>query len=223
MYGSDSNEFRGVSTHIPLLLRVPSCPFVDSRVPPWKNDAMRRFVSRAGEKLDHALAAFALDVTGFVCADFGANAGGFTDCLLQRGAAKVYAIDTGYGSLEWKLRKDPRVVVMERTNAMHATLPEPVDLVTIDVAWTKQRHILPAARRVLKPAGQVVSLIKPHYEANPELLVRGVLPQKKLEEIINAVSGEIRDCGFEVARTVASPILGAKGNSEVLALLRVLL
>src|SRR5690242_644761 len=104
---------------------------------------MGRFVSRAGEKLDHALTTFKVDVKGWVCADFGANAGGFTDCLLSRCAAKVYAIDTGYGALEWKLRTDPRVVVMERTNAMHVELPEQVDLVTIDVAWTKQRLILP--------------------------------------------------------------------------------
>jgi 23S rRNA (cytidine1920-2'-O)/16S rRNA (cytidine1409-2'-O)-methyltransferase len=101
------------------------------------------FVSRAGLKLDHALTAFAVDVTGLVCADLGCNAGGFTDCLLQRGAAKVYAVDTGYGALDWKLRKDPRVVVMERTNAMHVTLPEPVGFVCIDVAWTRQRRILP--------------------------------------------------------------------------------
>src|SRR6266404_2482418 len=106
---------------------------------------MGRFVSRAGDKLDHALSTFALDVGGFVCADFGANAGGFTDCLLQRGASRVYAIDTGYGALEWKLRRDPRVVAMERTNAMHVELPEEVDLVVVDVAWTKQRFILPAA------------------------------------------------------------------------------
>src|SRR4051794_9895232 len=111
---------------------------------------MARFVSRAGEKLDHALSTFALDVADFLCADFGANAGGFTDCLLQRKASKVYAIDTGYGALEWKLRKDPRVVVMERTNAMHVQLPEAVDLVTIDVAWTKQRFILANAKRALK-------------------------------------------------------------------------
>src|SRR5688572_30156322 len=90
------------------------------------------FVSRAGQKLEHALATFGIDVAGLVCADLGSNAGGFVDCLLQRGAAKVYAIDTGYGALEWKLRKDPRVVVMERTNAMHAELPEPASAVTID-------------------------------------------------------------------------------------------
>ena len=119
---------------------------------------MRPFVSRAGEKLDHALEAFHLDVTGFTCADFGCNTGGFTDCLLKRDAAKVYAIDTGYGALDWNLRKDPRVVVMERTNAMHVMLPEPVDLVTIDVAWTKQKNILPAAMRVLKPTGVVVTI-----------------------------------------------------------------
>jgi 23S rRNA (cytidine1920-2'-O)/16S rRNA (cytidine1409-2'-O)-methyltransferase len=181
---------------------------------------MRRFVSRAGEKLDHALTTFAIDVTNFVCADFGANAGGFTDCLLGRGAAKVYAIDTGYGALEWKLRNDPRVVVMERTNAMHVSLAEPVDLVTIDVAWTRQRHILPAARRVLKSVGAVITLVKPHYEADPKLLSNGVLPREMLESIIEQVKGHILESGFNVTDTVVSPIQGAKGNSEVLALLR---
>lgn len=182
---------------------------------------MRRFVSRAGEKLDHALACFGLDVSGLVCADFGANAGGFTDCLLQRGAAQVFAIDTGYGALEWKLRKDPRVVAMERTNAMHVSLPLPMDLVTIDVAWTKQRHILPAARRVLKPGGSVVSLIKPHYEADPALLAGGVLPREKLDSVMESVTRDIAGSGFHLVQAVPSPILGAKGNAEVLALLRI--
>ncbi|MEA2707659.1 MAG: rRNA (cytidine1920-2-O)/16S rRNA (cytidine1409-2-O)-methyltransferase, partial [Phycisphaerales bacterium] len=121
---------------------------------------MRAFVSRAGQKLDRALAHFQLDVTGRTCADLGSNTGGFVDVLLQRGAAKVYAIDTGYGALDWKLRKDPRVVVMERTNAMHVTLPEKVDVVTIDVAWTKQKHILPPARALLAEGGFCVTLIK---------------------------------------------------------------
>jgi 23S rRNA (cytidine1920-2'-O)/16S rRNA (cytidine1409-2'-O)-methyltransferase len=181
---------------------------------------MRRFVSRAGEKLDHALNAFALDVIGFICADFGCNAGGFTDVLLHRGAARVYAIDTGYGALEWKLRKDPRVVVMERTNAMHIALPQPVDLVVIDVAWTRQRNILPAAGRALGPSGVVVTLIKPHYEAEAERLIRGVLPEEAVDEIVRAVTRDIEACGLEVVQTVHSPILGAKGNVEVLALLR---
>lgn len=181
---------------------------------------MRRFVSRAGQKLDHALDAFALDVTGLCCADFGCNAGGFTDVLLQRGAARVFAIDTGYGALEWRLRKDPRVVVMERTNAMHVALPEPVDLVVIDVAWTRQRNILPAARRVLRKGGAVVTLIKPHYEAESEKLVRGVLPEQAVDEVVQAVMHDIEACGLRAVQTVRSPILGAKGNVEILALLK---
>ena len=181
---------------------------------------MRRFVSRAGEKLDHALTAFAFDVSGLTCADFGSNTGGFTDCLLQRGAAKVCAIDTGYGVLEWKLRKDPRVVAMERTNAMHAALPETVDLVVIDVAWTRQRNILPAARRAIKPGGSVITLIKPHYESDSAQLVQGVLPDESVAGVVDAVVRDIFACGLSVVQTVRSPIRGAKGNLEVLALLR---
>jgi 23S rRNA (cytidine1920-2'-O)/16S rRNA (cytidine1409-2'-O)-methyltransferase len=181
---------------------------------------MPPFVSRAGQKLDHALATFGLDVAGRICADLGSNAGGFVDCLLQRGAAKVFAVDTGYGVLEWKLRKDPRVVVMERTNAMHVVLTEPVQVVTIDVAWTKQRHILPAARRLVAPEGFIVTLIKPHYEADPSQLVRGVLPEEDVDGVVAAVRADVVAAGFEVVRTVRSPILGAKGNAEVLAELR---
>jgi len=181
---------------------------------------MGQFVSRAGQKLEHALTEFRLDVTGLVCADLGSNAGGFVDCLLRRGAAKLYAVDTGYGVLEWKLRKDPRVVVMERTNAMHVTLPERVSLVSIDVAWTRQKHILPAARRLLGDDGWVVSLIKPHYEADPSLLSGGVLPVEEVDGVVNQVSADAVAAGFEVVQTVHSPILGAKGNREVLAKLR---
>jgi len=181
---------------------------------------MSRFVSRAGLKLDAALDAFHLDVAGMTCADLGCNAGGFVDCVLQRGAARVYAIDTGYGMLDWKLRKDPRVVVMERTNAMHATLPEPVGLVTIDVAWTKQKHILPAGRRMLADNGSVISLIKPHYEADPAWLCRGVLPAERVPEVVEAVKADIRLAGLEVIGTIISPIQGAKGNTEILAYLR---
>src|SRR3954462_8986128 len=123
------------------------------------------FVSRAGQKLHHALVTFGVSPEGKICADLGSNTGGFVDCMLQLGAVKVYAVDTGYGVLEYKLRKDPRVVVMERTNAMHVKLPEKVGLVTIGVAWTKQRNILPNARLLLAEGGEVVTLIKPHYEA----------------------------------------------------------
>lgn len=181
---------------------------------------MSEFVSRAGRKLEHALNTFGIDVTGATCADLGSNTGGFVDCLLQRGAAKVYAIDTGYGALEWKLRKDPRVVVMERTNAMHAQLPEPVGIVTIDVAWTKQRHILPAARRMIAPDGHVVSLIKPHYEADASLLRQGVLPEESVDDVVREVELHLLDAGFELLGTTRSPIKGAKGNVEVLAHLR---
>lgn len=178
------------------------------------------FVSRAGLKLEHALNVFGLDVSGKICADLGANTGGFTDCLLQRGAAKVYAVDTGYGALAWTLRKDPRVVVMERTNAMHVTLPELVQVVTIDVAWTKQKRILPAARRLLAVDGVCLTLIKPHYEANPKLLRKGVLSPEHLESVLDGVlTREIPTAGFRVIEHTASPIQGAKGNVEHLALL----
>src|SRR5688500_11841794 len=182
--------------------------------------SMAEFASRVGRKLDHALTTFNIDLTGFTCADLGSNVGGFVDCLLRRGAAKVYAIDTGYGALDWKLRKDPRVVVMERTNAMHAELTERVQIVTIDVAWTRQRHILPAARRMVRDDGWVVSLIKPHYEAEAAMLVKGVLPPQQVDEVVARVKADIRAADFELERTVRSPIQGAKGNFEVLAKLR---
>jgi len=178
------------------------------------------FVSRAGQKLEHALVTFNLDVAGRTCADLGSNVGGFVDCLLRRGAAKVYAIDTGYGTLDWKLRNDPRVVVMERTNAMHATLPESVSLVTIDVAWTKQRVILPAARRLLDDAGDVVTLIKPHYEADAPLLRRGVLPEENLPAVVKKVKYDIAQAGFDLRETVRSPVKGTGGNVELLAWLK---
>lgn len=179
----------------------------------------RTFVSRAGLKLDHALESFAIDVSGSVCADLGCNAGGFTDCLLQRGAAKVYAIDTGYGMFDYKLRKDPRVVVMERTNAMHVMLPEAIDVVVIDVAWTKQGHILPAARRMLKSDGRVVTLVKPHYEADPAWLKGGVLVEERMGEVMERVERDFVAAGFEQRGLTTSPIKGAKGNVELLALL----
>lgn len=174
------------------------------------------FVSRGGLKLAHALRAFSLDVTDLVCADLGCSTGGFTDCLLQHGAGKVYAVDTGYGVLDWKLRKDPRVVVMERTNALHVSLPERVDVVTIDASWTKQRLILVSASRLLPPGGRIVTLVKPHYEAAPRLLRKGVLPPDHLEPVLQQVRLDIADAGFVIAAESPSPILGGKGNSEVL-------
>lgn len=178
-----------------------------------------KYVSRAGMKLEPALAAFAIDPTGWLCADLGCNVGGFVDCLLQHGAAKIYAIDTGYGTLAWKLRKDGRVVVMERTNAMHTTLPEPVDLVTIDVAWTRQQHILPPASRMLKPTGLVLTLVKPHYEAPRNQLQRGVLPVECIAEVVQQVRANATEEGWTVRGEVASPLPGQSGNHEVWFLL----
>ena len=181
---------------------------------------MDSFVSRGGLKLDHAMRHFALDVNGLVCADLGCSTGGFTDCLLQRGAARVYSVDTGYGVLAWKLRKDARVIVKERTNAMHVTLPEPAMFVSIDVSWTKQSKILPAAKRVVAAGARIVTLIKPHYEADAQLLRQGVLPDDAVASVVDRVLADVPGYGFEVIGTTQSPIRGSeKGNIEVLALL----
>lgn len=179
----------------------------------------RPYASRAGIKLAAALDGFGVDPAGWSCADFGCNVGGFTDCLLRRGAAKVYAIDTGYGTLAWTLRRDPRVVVMERINAMHVELPEPVDLVTVDVAWTPQLQILPSARRQLKPQGRIVTLIKPHYEADRSLLDHGVLSATDAEQVMRTVCEQIENLGLTIQQTIPSPIAGGKGNIEYLSLI----
>ena len=181
----------------------------------------RKFVSRAGEKLNAALDAFCLDVTGLVCADIGCNVGGFTDCLLQRGAAKVYAIDTGYGELAWKLRKDTRVVVMERTNALYCQLDELVDLAVIDTAWTPQELIVPAAIRMVKPGGKIVSLLKPHYELAKLSGKKPFAPLKagQAEEMCRQVSCRLEDKGCSVLAAMRSALLGKGGNQEFILLL----
>ena len=178
------------------------------------------FASRAGTKLDHALTTFGIDVARRICADLGSNVGGFVDCLLQRGALKVYSIDTGYGVLDWKLRNDERVIVMERTNAIHVQLSETVTLVTIDVAWTRQRVILPAARLLLDDRGDVLTLVKPHYEAEPSLLRKGVLRAEHFQNVVNHVRDDIGKAGFHIVQMIDSPIKGAGGNAEMFAWLR---
>jgi len=183
-------------------------------------DDEKRFVSRGGLKLDAALDAFDLDVTGFVCVDLGCNVGGFTDCLLQRGARQVFAVDTGYGALAWKLRQDDRVVVMERTNALHT---EPavtdVDLAVIDLGWTKQRHAIPVALRW--GAERIVTLIKPHYEAGGR---NNILSDDDAERVAAEVLDTVSAMGVRVVSHCRSPIRGGKskgkrGNVEYLALL----
>ncbi|MFA5863054.1 MAG: SAM-dependent methyltransferase [Phycisphaerae bacterium] len=180
------------------------------------------FVSRAGLKLASAMDHFRVDPTGLVCADLGANVGGFTDCLLRRGAGKVYSVETGFGVLEYKLRKDPRVVVMERTNALHVRLPELVDLAVIDLGWTPQRLILPRVRELIKPEGQIISLIKPHYESAKELLhLRGgVLDPSDSEKVFRRIVQAIPEWKLTVIGWMQSPITGMGGNVEYLVLLK---
>lgn len=185
-------------------------------------DNQKQFVGRAGTKLEHALKEFKVDVTGLICADFGSAIGGFVDCLLQNGANKIYAVETGYGVLDWKLRNDPRVVVMERTNAMHVELPEKVDIVTVDASWTRQATILPNAVKQLKPNGIVITLIKPHYEADKSLLTKGKLSDSDAESVTRGTLKNIEFMGLRVLRYCKSPITGGKGeNIEYLALLKI--
>lgn len=180
------------------------------------------FASRAGEKLDFALKEFQINVDGLVCADFGSSVGGFVDCLLKAGARKVYAVETGYGELAWKLRQNPQVVVMEKTNAMHVTLPEKVDLITNDTSWTRQEKILPNILTNLRDKGFIITLIKPHYEAAKELLHKGKLLEKDAEMVAQKTLHLIQELfPVEVKGFTKSPLLGSKGgNTEYLAFLQ---
>ena len=183
-------------------------------------DTRRSFVSRAGEKLDAAVRTFGVEIGGRVCADLGANVGGFTDCLLQHGAVKVYAVDTAYGVLAWKLRKDSRVVVMERVNALHVRFPEKIEVVAVDVGWTKQEKILPVVAGFLAEGGDVLSLVKPHYESEAAKVQRGVLTAEQSEAVLGEVVGRIEAMGWSVKGVVKSPIEGQKGNVEYVVWLR---
>ena len=172
------------------------------------------YASRAGEKLEHALKKFNVSVSGLTCADFGSSAGGFVDCLLQSGAIKVYAVETGYGVLDYKLRQDKRVVVMERRNAMHIDLPEKVDLVTIDTSWTKLNKVIPNALKNLKETGQIIVLVKPHYEAEPKMLRKGKLLEEFIPEVLNSVNTRLAESGVKVVAEAESPIVGEKGKNR---------
>jgi 23S rRNA (cytidine1920-2'-O)/16S rRNA (cytidine1409-2'-O)-methyltransferase len=183
-------------------------------------DEGRRFVSRGGEKLIHALETFSVDPTGFVCADFGASTGGFTDVLLQHGARKVYAIDVGYGQLDYGLRNDERVVVMERTNARHLkSLPERVDLVVIDVSFISLTQMFPALQRVLnQETGRCISLVKPQFEAGRERVGKGgvVRDPQVHHDVLRAVAAAAPLHNLQPAGLTISPIVGPKGNREFL-------
>ena len=174
----------------------------------------KKFVSRAGEKLQFALENLNISVKDKICADFGSSTGGFTDCLTQNGARIVYSIDTSYGELAWKLRNDSKVVVMERTNAMHVKLPEKMDLITIDVGWTKQKNIIPNALKNLKRNGVIISLIKPHYEADKRFIRKGKLVNDNLQEVLDIVFKDIRGAGGNINNVIESPVLGSRAKNR---------
>jgi len=178
-----------------------------------------RFVSRGGEKLAGALTRFPIDVSGRVTADIGASTGGFTDCLLQNGAAKVYAIDVGYGQLAWQLRQDDRVVVIERTNARYLTeRPETVDLIVSDVSFISLRLVYATAVGWLAYGGEVVSLIKPQFEAGPENVRKGgvVRDPDVHREVLAAVTASMAALGLGLRGLMVSPLKGPAGNVEFL-------
>lgn len=182
-----------------------------------------RYVSRGGEKLEQALSSFSIDVTGLVAADIGASTGGFTDCLLQHGATRVYAIDVGRAQLDYKLRGDPRVVSMEGVNARElASLPEPIDIAVIDVSFISLRAVLPAVAKLLKPGAPFIALFKPQFEAAKDEVPRGgVIRDVQLHAtLIGRFASWLVTHGFSVRDLVASPILGAEGNREFLFWLR---
>lgn len=178
------------------------------------------YVSRGGYKLAKALDTFDIDPAGWVVADVGASTGGFSDCLLQRGTKRVYAIDVGYGQLDWRLRNDSRVVVMERTNARYLErLPEAIDLVTIDVSFISLRLILPQAIEWLAAGGQVIALIKPQFEAGPDRVGKGgvVRDEDTRRAVLREVLSWALAHGWSLFGLTTSPIKGAKGNVEFLA------
>ena len=189
-------------------------------------DTPEKFVSRGGHKLEYALEHFQINVTDLTAFDLGASTGGFTDCLLQRGAAKVFAVDVGQGQLAWKLRTDPRVVVMEKTNARHLqpeNFPAPADLAVIDCSFISLKKILPPAGPLLKPDGKIVALIKPQFEAGKAEADRGrgvitdpAIHERVLAELQDFVSAQAGLCWCGV---VESPLLGPAGNKEFLTLI----
>ena len=181
------------------------------------------YVSRGGLKLEKALRDFGVDPTGYVCSDSGASTGGFTDCLLQQGAKKVFAIDVGYGQLDWKIRSDPRVVVMERTNVRYVTpeqLGEPLDLSVVDVSFISLRIVLPVIKTFLKEnAGQVLCLIKPQFEAGKEKVgKKGVVRDPSVhKEVLDDFVALTKEIDFKILGLTVSPVKGPEGNIEFLA------
>jgi 23S rRNA (cytidine1920-2'-O)/16S rRNA (cytidine1409-2'-O)-methyltransferase len=181
------------------------------------------FVGRGGIKLDHALSQFRIDVSDKVAVDIGASTGGFTDCLLKRGASRVYAVDVGYGQLDYRLRQDHRVVVMERINARYPfSLPEKADLATFDLSFISVEKVIPSVARLLKDDGYLLVLLKPQFEARKEEVGRGgVVKQPEIQaRVLGRFIAWLIEHGFRLGGLVASPIAGASGNREFVVMLR---
>ena len=179
------------------------------------------YVSRGGLKLEAALKAFHIDVRDRVALDIGASTGGFTDCLLQRGASRVYAVDVGYGQLDWKLRNDPRVIVIERMNARYLSkneIPEPVHVAVIDVSFISVRKIIPVIHPLLAPGATMIILVKPQFEVGKREVGKGgiVKDPEKHQRVIDEITTFCENQGFKPLGHIPSPILGAKGNREFL-------
>ena len=178
-----------------------------------------RYVSRGGSKLEKALQGFDVDVTGKIALDVGASTGGFTDCLLARGARLVYAVDVGYGQLDWKLRNDPRVVVLEKTNIRYLesdALRRPVDLATIDVSFISLRLVLPQVKKLVTAGGAVIALIKPQFEVGKGKVGKGgvVRSEEERQRAVDEVKQAAARLGYAVRGIIESPLLGPKGNKE---------
>lgn len=184
-----------------------------------------RYVSRGGLKLEKAISTFQLDLTQKICMDVGASTGGFTDCMLQNGASKVYAIDVGHGQLDWKLRNDKRVVCLEKTNIRYITkeqVPEKIEFASIDVSFISLSKVLPAIQPLLSPNAEIIALIKPQFEAGREKVgKKGVVREKAVHiEVIQAVIHYAKENGYMVQALTYSPIKGPEGNIEYLYKLR---
>lgn len=182
-----------------------------------------RYVSRGGEKLAAALETGLVPARNAVCLDVGASTGGFTDCLLQHGAARVYAVDVGYGQIDWRLRQDPRVVLRERTNIRHidaSAIPEPIDVAVIDVSFISLKKVLPALTPLLRPHATVIALVKPQFEVGKGQVGRGgvVRDDTQRHGALHSVVACADELGFRMRTTLDSPIKGKKGNREILVL-----
>lgn len=183
-----------------------------------------RFVSRGGDKLAAALDACSIDPQGMICLDVGCSTGGFTDCLLQRGAARVYAVDVGYGQFDWRLRQDPRVVLIERTNIRYidrSTIPESVGLVVVDVSFISLTKVLPPLIQFLSTGAVVIALVKPQFEVGKGQVGRGgiVREETQRQDVLQRIIRFATEVGLQTMKTLDCPIKGKKGNQEILAIL----